>query len=123
MPKIEQFNNSVGYADGEAHYWATLWHEVEHWTGHENRLNRTLTGRFGDPDYAFEELIAELGTAFLCARMGIKGELQHASYIKSWLEILKNNPDSLWDASRHAYEAYKYIFDPNREPKLMPYYR
>ena len=123
MPKIEQFNNSVGYDHGKAHYWATLWHEVVHWTGHKNRLNRTLTGRFGDPDYAFEELIAELGTTFLCASMGIKGELQHASYIKSWLKILKNDPDRLWEASRHADDAHKYIFAFNREPKLMPYYR
>jgi len=68
-----------------AGYYATTLHELVHWTAHPSRLSRSLSGRFGDDAYAVEELIAELGSAFLCAHLRIDGQLQHASYIGNWL--------------------------------------
>ena len=78
--------------DGEEAYWATLWHEVVHWTGHSSRLNREQHSRWGDHVYAFEELVAELGAAFLCSHLCIPGDLQHhASYLESWCDALEKD--------------------------------
>ncbi|MEI2628785.1 ArdC family protein [Erwinia aphidicola] len=74
-----------------ANFYATGLHELVHWSGGKNRLNREMKGKFGSEDYAFEELIAELGCAFLMADLGIAGEVQHESYIDSWLKALKND--------------------------------
>ena len=94
----------------EASYWATLWHEIVHWTGHDTRLNRDRHARWGDKDYAFEELVAELGAAFLCAHFGINGELQHESYLDSWCRALKEDRvSSLWAASTRATEAKDFL--------------
>lgn len=69
-----------------ANFYATGLHELVHWSGGKKRLNREMKGKFGSEDYAFEELIAELGSAFLMADLGIAGEVQHESYIASWLK-------------------------------------
>ena len=69
MPPPEQFGTDGD--GGESSYWATLWHEVVHWTGHRTRLNRTRHVYWGDAIYAFEELIAEIGSAFICAHLGV----------------------------------------------------
>ena len=106
MPKAEQF---FTHAD----YFSTLLHEVVHATGHESRLNREGITKpsktFGDPVYAFEELIAEMGSAFLCAQLGVFGDVQHDSYIKSWLEVLKSDKKALFRACRHAREASEFL--------------
>jgi len=106
MPKAEQF---FSHAD----YFSTLLHEVVHATGHESRLNREgitkPSKKFGDPVYAFEELIAEMGSAFLCAQLGVFGDVQHDSYIKSWLEVLKSDKKALFRACRHAREASEFL--------------
>lgn len=98
MPAIEKFNLSSdgtsGDTEGLAHYWATLWHEVIHWTGHPSRLNRERHREWGDQIYAFEELVAELGSAFLCAHLEIEGKLQHASYLDSWYRQLKQEQET-----------------------------
>ena len=73
-----------------------------HWTGHESRLHRDFSGRFGNEAYAFEELVAELGSAMLCAHLKIDGQLQHASYIDSWLKVLKDDPKNILKASALA---------------------
>ena len=100
----------------EADYWATLLHELIHSTGHAKRLNRigiTSPAReFGDPDYAFEELIAEIGCAFLCAELGVYGEVQHDSYVDHWLKVLHEDKRSLFRASRQAREAIEYLLLP-----------
>ena len=73
-------------------YYATLAHEMTHWTKHPNRLDRDFgRKRFGDEGYAMEELVAELGAAFLCADLTLTPEprADHASYIASWLKVLK----------------------------------
>ena len=102
MPHKSQFNN-------EASYYATLLHELAHWSGHKSRLDRDLSGRFGNEAYAAEELIAELSAAFLCARFNIAGELRHASYIASWLRVLKNDNKAIFKAAALAQKSADYL--------------
>ena len=112
MPDIDQFDASLPgeEQDGAAHYWATLWHEVIHWTGHPSRLNRERHHRWGDQKYAFEELVAELGAAFLCAHLGVDGELQHESYLEVWSKALsQDRARSLWEASAGATKAKEFV--------------
>lgn len=90
-------------------YYATGLHELTHWTGHKARLARDFNGRFGDSAYAFEELIAELGAAFLCAHCGIDGQLQHASYIASWLKVLKSDKRAIFTAAAAARKSTEFL--------------
>jgi len=93
----------------ESHYYATVLHELTHWSGAEHRLDRTKGKRFADSAYAFEELVAEMGAAFLCADYGIEGELQHADYIGNWLQCLKNDNKAIFNAAALAQKAADYI--------------
>jgi len=93
----------------ESHYYATVLHELTHWSGAEHRLDRTKGKRFADTAYAFEELVAEMGAAFLCADYGIQGELQHADYIGNWLQCLKNDNKAIFNAAALAQKAADYI--------------
>ena len=93
----------------EASYYATVFHELTHWTGHELRCNRNLKGRFGNPLYAFEELVAEMGAAFLCQDYRIQGELRHAGYLQSWLKVLKEDSKAIFKAAALAQKAADYI--------------
>ena len=102
MPHKTQFNS-------EASYYATLLHELSHWSGHKSRLDRDLSGRFGNEAYAAEELIAELSAAFLCARFNIAGELRHSSYIASWLRVLKNDNKAVFKAAALAQKSADYL--------------
>ncbi len=88
MPDRTRFAGSESMSAGEAFY-ATLMHELTHWTGHASRCARNLKNRFGSESYAMEELVAELGAAFLCADLGVTPELRpdHASYIANWLTL------------------------------------
>lgn len=95
--------------DAECHYYATAFHELVHWTGHESRCKRDLKGKYGNPAYAFEELVAEMGAAFLCQDYGIQGELRHAGYIQSWLKALKDDSKAIFKASALAQKAADYI--------------
>ena len=93
-----------------ANYYATAFHELAHWTGAKHRLDRNLEkGRFGNPEYAFEELVAEMSAAFLCADHGIQGELRHAGYIQSWLKALRDDKTAIFKASALAQKAASYI--------------
>jgi antirestriction protein ArdC len=93
----------------ESHYYATVLHELTHWSGAEHRLDRTKGKRFADTAYAFEELVAEMGAAFLCADYGIAGELQHADYIGNWLTCLKNDNKAIFNAAALAQKAATFI--------------
>jgi len=93
------------------HYYATAFHELTHWTGSKKRLNRDLSGRFGCEAYAAEELIAEIGSAFLCAKVGIQGELRHAGYVQNWLKVLKADKRAVFTAASHASKAAEYLAD------------
>jgi antirestriction protein ArdC len=92
-------------------YYAVLLHELVHWSGHGSRLARNLRNRFGDDAYAMEEMVAELGAAFLCADLGITNELRpdHAAYMRSWLFVLKQDRKALFTAASGASTAVEYI--------------
>ena len=94
----------------ESSYYATAFHELTHWTGSDKRLDRNLSaGRFGNPSYAFEELVAEIGAAFLCADMGIQGELRHAAYIGSWLTACRSDSKAIFKAAALSQKAADYL--------------
>ena len=96
------------FAD-QGSYYATALHELTHWSGHPRRCNRDLRGRFGDDSYAMEELVAELGSSFLCAHCKIDGRLQHAAYVSSWLRVLKNDKRAIFTAATKAQQAVDYV--------------
>lgn len=95
----------------DAAYSAVLAHELIHSTGAPHRLNRKKGEKFGDQDYAFEELVAELGSAFLCAEFGISSEYgcQHESYLAGWLKCLGGDTKAFFRASTAADKAYKLL--------------
>ena len=94
-----------------ADYYATALHELSHWTGHKSRIDRDFSKskRFGDSAYAFEELVAELGAAMLCAHCKVDGQLQHASCIASWLKVLKQDSRAILKASAEAQKILDYL--------------
>lgn len=104
MPPYERFKSRDGYYN-------TLTHELTHWTGHESRLKRSLKHRFGSAEYAMEELVAELGSAFLCAEFGITAEVRtdHADYLGHWLSVLKADKRAIFTASTQAQAAVDWL--------------
>lgn len=105
MPPFDAFR------DAQAYY-ATLAHETTHWTKHTTRLDRDFgRKRFGDDGYAREELVAELGAAFLCADLGLALEdrADHVAYIGHWLSILKDDKRAVFTAAAHAQRAADYL--------------
>src|SRR4029077_15533038 len=93
-------------------YYATLAHETTHWTAHESRLAGDLgTKRCGSEGYAIEELVAELGAAFLCADLDLALEPRedHAAYIANWLDVLKADNRAIVTAASHAQRAADFI--------------
>ena len=96
---------------GFDHYYATLAHELSHWTGHASRLDRNLKNRFGSAAYAAEELIAELSSAMLGAELGLPVTHldSHASYIEHWLKLLKQDDRAILTAAAKAEEASRLL--------------
>lgn len=108
MPHRNQFTETKTSSATECYY-STLAHEHVHWTGHKSRVDRLeLKNRRG---YAFEELIAEIGAAYLCADLGVSSEVRedHANYLASWLKALKDDPNAIWEASGQAFKAVQYL--------------
>jgi antirestriction protein ArdC len=103
-----QLPPQTGFAQPEAYY-ATALHELCHWTGHPSRLNRVLGRRHGIEAYAYEELIAEMGAAFLCAHCGLSSGLQHASYIDAWLDALRRDKRLIFVAAGAAQKAADFV--------------
>jgi len=100
--------------DSNSAYFATLFHELIHSTGHQKRLSRVSlldAQRFGSDEYSLEELVAEIGAFMLCSEVGIAANTieNSAAYIKGWLEVLKNNHQLLFTASRLAQEACEFL--------------
>ncbi len=105
LPPFERFRDAVSY-------YATLSHECIHWTRQKSRLDRSFgRERWGDAGYAREELVAELGAAFLCADLGLTLEDRedHASYIASWIKVLKNDKRAIFEAAAHAEKAVAFL--------------
>lgn len=115
LPKAPDFRSV-------ADYYATALHELTHWTGHKSRCNRDFSGRFGNEQYAREELVAEMGAAFLCANVGIAGKLQHAEYIANWLQVLRGDHNAVLNAASLAQKAADFVlgikFDDRAEEKV-----
>lgn len=113
MPRIEAF-------ESEEHYWGVMLHELTHWTGHGKRLSRDLSGRFGSQAYAAEELVAEMGSAFLCAYLGVAGQLRHPEYVGNWLTVLKDDKRAVFKASSLAQAAADYVLGHTVEESESP---
>jgi antirestriction protein ArdC len=104
MPPFVAFAENVSY-------YSTLAHEHTHWTARAERCDRQLGKRFGDSAYAAEELIAELGAAFVCAHLGLSTEPRedHAEYIQSWLTVLRADKRAIFTAASKAQQAADYL--------------
>jgi antirestriction protein ArdC len=90
-------------------FYAVLLHEMTHWTGHPTRCNRSLGRRHGLEAYAFEELVAEMGAAFLCAHCSLPARLEHATYIESWLQALRGDRRLVFTAAAKAQAAADFV--------------
>jgi len=113
MPYLEYFKDVESYE-------ATILHELTHWSGHKPRLNREFGTRFGDAAYAFEELVAEIGSAFLCSTLGLKNEaLQHEEYIAAWLQVLKADKKAIFKAATLAQKASDYLIGLQPNAKAL----
>jgi antirestriction protein ArdC len=118
MPPFETFRDAQSY-------YATLGHETCHWTRAPTRLDRSFDRkRWGDEGYAQEELVAELGAAYLCADLGLSPVVRedHAAYIASWLTVLKDDKRAIFSAASHAQRALDYLhaLQPGTAPSLAP---
>jgi antirestriction protein ArdC len=115
MPPFESFKDKESY-------YATMLHELTHWTSHKTRLDRSFNAkRFGDNGYAREELVAELGAAFLSADLGITPEIRpdHAEYLAHWLKVLKEDSRAIFSAAAHAQRAADYLQGLQQKKELV----
>jgi len=110
MPDRERFFATVSGSAAQ-NWYATLLHELVHWSGADHRLARTFGKRFGDDAYAMEELVAELGSAFLCGDLGLSTSPRpdHASYLASWLKVLKADNRAIFTAASAAAKAAEFL--------------
>jgi len=106
MPELGQFHSPE-------HYYSVFAHEITHSTGNVNRLKRDMSGRFGNQAYAFEELVAELGSAMICGTLGLEARPRedHAQYIKGWLSCLRGDNKFVISAASHAQKAADYALE------------
>jgi antirestriction protein ArdC len=109
VPPQRAFPNPVDY-------YRTALHELGHWTGHSSRLNRDQSGPYGGPDYAREELVAELASAFTCASLLIRPTVRHSDYISAWLEVLRDDDRAVFRAASLASKAADYLLQYAPEP-------
>jgi antirestriction protein ArdC len=111
IPKKDEIRMpDKGYFKSIEHYYSTLFHEIIHSTGSENRLSRLKSFNKGSADYAKEELTAEIGAAFLCNRAGIDFHIDNtAAYIENWLKVLNEDKSLIAKAAAKAERAVKYI--------------
>ena len=100
---------AFGAFKGADHFYNVAFHELTHWTAHKSRLDRDLKNRFASRNYAAEELIAELGAAFLCAEFGFDGDVRNAGYIGPWVELLKADKRAFFTACSQASKAADYL--------------
>ncbi len=121
LPERNLFTGTATSTPTEA-YESTRLHELTHWCGAEHRLNRKFGERFADKAYAFEELVAELSAAFLCAGLEITNfpRLDHAQYLTHWLDVLKGDTKAIFTAASLATRAVDYLhgLQPKSEPEV-----
>ena len=113
IPQPSAFTDTINW-------YRTAFHELGHWTGHKSRLDRNLTTKFGTVDYAREELVAEMATAFVCASLRIVPTVRHADYIGNWLQVLKEDAKAIVQAASLASKASDFIlaFRPEQTTSL-----
>ena len=105
LPPKESFNS-------ETDYYGVALHELGHWTGDSKRMDRDLSGKFGDKKYAFEELVGELISAFMSQQLGLPGRMEsNAAYIKTWLSILQEDKKAIFKAATLATRGSNYIVE------------
>jgi antirestriction protein ArdC len=105
LPNRSDFGNAADFS-------RVALHELTHWSGHPSRCNRVLSGRAHIEAYAMEELVAEMGSAFLTDHCGLPGALQHASYIECWLAALRNDKRLIFTAASQAQKAADFLLAP-----------
>jgi antirestriction protein ArdC len=115
LPAFEAFT-------GSEEYYSVLFHELTHWSGAEHRLNRTFGKRFGDAAYSAEELVAELGSAFLCAEFGFDNQTldNSAAYIDHWSSFLKQNDRAFIAAASAASKATEFMRNLAMQAEPVP---
>ncbi len=101
----------------QINYYRTALHELTHATSHAKRLGRDLANGFGSKGYAFEELVAEMGSAFLCAALGIVPTVRHADYLASWLAVLKDDNRAIFRAASQASKAADWLLARHDEAR------
>lgn len=123
IPELGRFTGTETMTPAEA-FDATRLHELMHWSGAKHRLDRDFGKRFGDKAYAFEELIAELGAAYLCAELGVTpvARPDHAQYLAGWLGVMKEDKKAIFTAAGQAQQAATYLMqfappDPGETPE------
>ena len=117
MPPKESFINTDD-ATAEQNYYGTLFHELTHWTGNKSRMNRELANHFGSKEYAYEELIAEMGACFQSVKFGIEPQeinADHKKYIASWLKALKDDVKFIYKASAQANKSVRFLEELQKE--------
>jgi len=121
MPPRSVFRGTSTNTPTESYY-AVLFHELTHWTGHTSRLNRDFSGRFGNEAYAMEELVAELGAAYLCADHSVSNSPRpdHAAYVAGWLRALNNDPRAIFTAAGKASAAAAYLAEKAQASRSSP---
>ena len=112
LPRKELFKS-------EEHYYQAALHELTHWSGAKARCGRDLSGRFGSRAYAAEQLVAELGAAFLCASLGLGYSTNHAAYISNWIELLREDSRAIFTAASLAQAAHDFILGCNGHASLQ----
>lgn len=110
VPPREAFHNTA-HSSASSAFQAVIFHELTHWSGHTTRCNRDLNHRFGSEAYAMEELVAELGAAFLCSDLGITPapRADHAQYIANWLQVLRDDRKAIFTAASKASQAVAFL--------------
>ena len=115
MPDRRQFDSTEKFLN-------VIWHEMTHWSGHTSRLNRPIANKFLSKEYAMEELIGEIGSAFLCAYLGYENRItNNVAYIDSWLSVLKNDKQFVVQASSQAQKAADYILEFSHVTEDAPF--
>ena len=110
LPQRNSFIGTATSSPAESYY-STLFHELTHWSGAPHRCNRDLSGRFGSEAYSMEELVAELGAAFLCAQFGVSSSPRkdHAQYLAHWLSVLRSDKRAIFTAASKASQAVAFL--------------
>ncbi|WP_224761467.1 ArdC family protein [Brevundimonas aurantiaca] len=98
-------------------FYRTVFHELSHWSGAGHRLNRDLKGTFGSKDYGREELVAEMGAAFVCAALSIVPTVRHADYLGAWLDLLREDNRAIFRAASQASKAADFILSCGDRPE------